>query len=121
MAERREVEVGRADAFETGKFKFVTVGRHEIGVIRLADGSFHAMRNYCPHRGAPICRGIVGGTWPPSAPGELAFEKAGEVLICPWHGYEYDLRTGEELYQPEPTKLRKFATEVRDGRIFVRL
>jgi nitrite reductase (NADH) small subunit len=113
------VEAGRVEEFEPGKFRIVEARGHEIGVIRLEDGSFHAVRNYCPHKGAPICKGIVGGTWPPTAPGELAFERAGEVLVCPWHGYEYDLRTGVELYQPEPTKLRKFKTEVRDGVVFV--
>ena len=121
MAGKRHIEVGRVDEFPIGQFRVFTIGRHEIGVIRLANGEFHAIRNHCPHKGAPICKGIVGGTWPPSAPGELAFARSGEVLICPWHGYEYDLRTGDELYQPEPTKLKKFPVEVRDGSVTVTL
>ena len=119
MAGKRQVEVGKADEFIVGKFRIVRIGAHEIGVIRLASGEFHAVRNYCPHRGAPICKGIVGGTWPPSDPGELAFAMSGEVLVCPWHGYEYDLKTGEELFQKQPTRLKKFPVEVSGGAVMV--
>ena len=88
-------------------------------MIRLADGAIHAIRNHCPHKGAPVCRGIVGGTWPPSEPGELAYTQAGEVLVCPWHGYEYDIRTGRELFREMPTTLRKFPVAVENGRVLV--
>ena len=85
----------------------------------IVDGEFRAVRNACPHKGAPICRGIIGGTWPPSEPGELSYDRDGEVLVCPWHGYEYDLRTGTEMFQKTPTRLRLFPVTVRDGEVFV--
>ncbi len=118
---RREIRIGVIEDLPVGVFRLVQVGREEIGVVRLANGEIHALRNRCPHRGAPICRGIVGGTWPPSAPGELVYEREGEVLVCPWHGWEYDIRTGEELYQARPTRVRKFPVEVRAGAVFVTL
>jgi len=116
---KQEIAVGPAEMFQDGKFVMVTVGANQIGIIRLRDGAFRAVRNRCPHKGAPICRGIVGGTWPPSAPGELAFEREGEVLVCPWHGFEYDLKTGSELFQSEPTRLRMYPVAERDGQIYV--
>lgn len=119
MAERRRVAVGALADFPVGKFKIVTAADTEIGVVRLASGALHAVRNRCPHKGAPICKGILGGTWPPSRVGELAFEREGEVLVCPWHGYEFDLNTGVELYQERPTKLRKYETAVEDGQVVV--
>ncbi|HET6605261.1 MAG TPA: Rieske 2Fe-2S domain-containing protein [Rhodopila sp.] len=67
------ISAGSADDFETGRFRIIQAGSRKIGVLRMADGSFRAVRNRCPHRGVPICRGIVGGTWPPSLPGELQF------------------------------------------------
>lgn len=115
----RRLGVGRVEDFPTGKFHIVNAGGIEIGIVRLASGALHAVRNRCPHKGAPICKGILGGTWPPSRVGELAFERDGEVLVCPWHGYEFDLGTGLELYQERPTRLRKYETAVEDGQVVV--
>lgn len=117
----RAVAVGAVEEFPVGAFRIVEVGGHSVGLIRLADGSVHALRNRCPHKGAPICQGIVGGTWPPSEPGQLAFGREGEVLVCPWHGFEYDIRTGRELYRDEPTVLRKFGVTVQGGTVYVEL
>jgi nitrite reductase/ring-hydroxylating ferredoxin subunit len=91
----------------------------EVGVYRLEDGTLRAVRNACPHKGAPICRGSVGGTWPPSAPGTLEYAHDGEILSCPWHGREYDLRSGREIYQPAPTRLRLYRIEVDDDAVVV--
>jgi nitrite reductase (NADH) small subunit len=115
----RAIEIGTPADFPLGEFRIMDIAGHSIGVIRLADGAIHAIRNHCPHKGAPVCRGIVGGTWPPSAPGELAYTQPGEVLICPWHGYEYDIRTGRELFREVPTVLRKFPVAVENGRVLV--
>ena len=115
----QEVAVGRVDDFAPGRFVIVQARRWELGITRHADEEFRAVRNACPHKGAPKCRGIIGGTWPPSEPGELAYDRDGEVLVCPWHGYEYDLRTGTEMFQKTPTRLRLFPVTVRDGEVFV--
>jgi nitrite reductase/ring-hydroxylating ferredoxin subunit len=115
----QDFPVGPVESFSGGKFLVTTINDTEIGVVRLAAGEFRAVRNWCPHKGAPICRGIIGGTWPPSAPGELAYDRAGEVLVCPWHGFEYDLTTGRELFQSVPTRLRLYPVSVRDGQVYV--
>ena len=62
---------------------------------------------------------MIGGTWPPSAPGALQFERDGEILVCPWHGFEYDLRDGRELFRDIPTRLRLYDVEVREGVVYV--
>lgn len=116
---RAQHVVGRLDDFPIGAMRIVTVEQVEIGVIRLSDGEVHAMRNYCPHKGAPICKGVVGGTWPPCEPGELLYGMHNEVLVCPWHGFEYNIRTGVELYQERPTRLRKYPVEVRGDEVLV--
>ncbi len=117
--DRTEIAAGPVERFTEGKFIVVQAGRQSLGIIRLRGGTLKAVRNRCPHKGAPICRGIVGGTWPPSAPGDLQYDRDGEVLVCPWHGYEYDLNDGVELYQDVPTRLRFFPVAVRDGMVFV--
>ena len=117
-ADRQEILVGDAAELVEGKFKIVKQGVLNIGVTRLRDGTLRAVRNWCPHKGAAICKGIVGGTWPPSEPGDLAYDRDGEILICPWHGFEYDLRTGNELYRKVPTRLRFYEVIERDARIY---
>jgi nitrite reductase/ring-hydroxylating ferredoxin subunit len=112
-------EAGALEDFPVGKFRIVTLGQREVGIIRLADGEVHAVLNRCPHKGAPVCKGIVGGTWPPSEVGKLAFEREGEVLTCPWHGFEFDLRSGVEVYQERPTRLKKFKATVEGGMVVV--
>jgi nitrite reductase (NADH) small subunit len=115
----RRIALGPADEFPFGMCRLFTIGAREVGVIRLPSGTFRAVLNRCPHKAAPICKGIIGGTWPPSAPGDLQFGREGEVLVCPWHGREFDLRTGEELYQKRPTRLRLLPIEVDDGTVIV--
>jgi len=120
-SDREDIAVGPETDFAPGRMTLVTAGGVEIGITRLVDGQWRAVRNHCPHKGAPICKGLVGGTWPPSAPGELTYDRDGEVLVCPWHGFEYDLRTGEEMFQKSPTRLRLYPVTVRDGQVFVRV
>lgn len=116
---RLEVAAGPNERFKEGEFVIINAGKHSVGIIRLRGGELKAVRNRCPHKSAPICRGIVGGTWPPSQPGELRFDRDGEVLVCPWHGFEYDLQDGREMYRDMPTRLRFFAVAVRDGTVYV--
>ncbi len=113
------IDAGPAEAIVPGRFTMVTAGTRRIGVTRLANGELRAVRDRCPHKGAAICQGILGGTWLPSAPGELRYGREGEIVACPWHGFEYDLATGAELFWPAGPGLRLYPTEEADGRVYV--
>jgi nitrite reductase (NADH) small subunit len=113
------VDAGPSEAIVPGRFTMVTAGTRKIGVTRLPDGELRAIRDRCPHKAASICQGILGGTWLPSEPGELNYAREGEIVACPWHGYEYDLVTGAELFWPGAPGLRLYPTEEADGRVFV--
>jgi nitrite reductase/ring-hydroxylating ferredoxin subunit len=119
MSEVARTDVCAIDEVPVGSFRLVQVNGREIGVVRLPDGECRAVLNRCPHRAAPICRGAIGGTWPPCQPGELAFARDGEVVVCPWHGWEFDLRTGNELFQAAPTRLRMYDVAVERGRVLI--
>lgn len=119
IAERTRHAFAPLTDFIEGKFVIREMENRSIGVVRLKDGQFRAVLNWCPHKGAPVCRGIVGGTWLPSEPGELVYDREGEVLACPWHGFEYDVLTGRELIREKPTHLRFYETEVEDGQVYV--
>ena len=97
----------------------IELGGREIGVIRLHSGELRAVMNRCPHKGAPICRGIVGGAWDSSGPGEIVFDNSRDVLVCPWHGFEFDLGTGRETFWKRPASLRMYPVEESEGEVFV--
>lgn len=121
VRERQEYRVGASSEFAAGVMRLVQVAGREIGVIRLRSGEMRAVMNRCPHKGAPICRGIVGGVWASSGPGELSFDGRRDVLVCPWHGFEFSLTTGQELFWHRPAKLRLYEVEERDGEVVVTL
>jgi nitrite reductase (NADH) small subunit len=119
MTVTKQTDVGSVEDFPTGKFKIVEIDGQEIGVVKLANGAFRAVRNRCPHKGAPICAGPIAGTWPPSEPNTLKYDRDGEVLVCPWHGLEYDLNTGCEMFETGQTRLRLFPVAIERGRVLV--
>ena len=99
-----------------GAHKLAEIDGKSIGVFNV-NGDFVAVLNLCPHELAPVCRGRVSGTTLPSAPGEFRWGREGEILACPWHGWEFDLLTGECL--TDRRRLRRFPVEVEGGTVFV--
>jgi nitrite reductase (NADH) small subunit len=96
-AGRQRVRVCRAEELPPGERRIVPIAEIEVGVFNLGD-RLVAYRNLCPHQGAPVCTGRVGGTTLPSAPGEYVYGRHGRILHCPWHGWQFDLDTGEALF-----------------------
>jgi nitrite reductase (NADH) small subunit len=92
------VPVGRVDELLPGERRLVRVEGIEVGIFNLGEERFVAYRNHCPHQGAPVCLGRVGGTTLSSAPGDYVYGRHGRVLTCPWHGWEFDLETGRTLF-----------------------
>jgi nitrite reductase/ring-hydroxylating ferredoxin subunit len=121
MADKKQITVGKTTDFPVGKFTIIDIDGREIGITQLKNGEFRAVRNLCPHKGAPVCKGSVGGTQLPSGVGELIYGRDGEILACPWHGYEFDLNTGIELYQDKPSKLLMYPAAVENGNVVVTL
>nr|WP_294694249.1 Rieske (2Fe-2S) protein [uncultured Friedmanniella sp.] len=98
----------------------VSVGGLEIGLFRVGE-EVVAWRNHCPHMAAPVCRGVVSGTRLPSAVYVYRPGRDGEILQCPWHGWEFDLLTGEHLAAGSTAALRGYPVEVVDGAVYLHL
>ena len=64
------------------------------------DGEFYALKNSCPHQAARVCLGRVLGTTLPSDVYEFQYGKEGRILRCPWHSWEYDITTGQSVFDP---------------------
>jgi nitrite reductase (NADH) small subunit len=120
----REVLVGRRQDFDGGARRIMTVGDREIGVLQH-DGRFYAYENRCVHQGGPVCEGRVLGrvevvlAEDKTVLGER-FSDTKTHLICPWHGYEYDLETGQ-CAADRRLRLRRFEVVERGEDIYVRV
>lgn len=112
-----DVRVGTEEELRQEGMRLVQAGGMELGVY-YAEGGYYAWRNMCPHAAAPVCRGRIGGTTLPSDVYEYRFGCEQMILRCPWHGWEFDLRTGKHLTDPA-IRLRGYPLEVRDGEVFV--
>lgn len=119
MKSQNEISVGRVSSFPVGEFRIITADNREIGVLRRTDDTVHAVRNWCPHKGAPICRAKPTGTALPGPPGTLAWGRDGEILRCPWHGFEFDIVTGERPFSDSRMRLRVYPARIQDGEILV--
>ena len=77
-------------------------------------GEFFALINRCPHEGAPLCIGRARQVHLGQA-GRIPLERHGEMLRCPWHGWEFDIKTGQSWCHPESVKARTYNVEVVPG------
>lgn len=87
----------------------------EIALFNV-DGALFAVANACPHHGGPLCHGRVSGTRLPGAPYEHRFGREGRILVCPWHGWEFDLETGAAMFD-ENVRVRRFDVAVEGEEI----
>jgi nitrite reductase/ring-hydroxylating ferredoxin subunit len=104
--------VGRVDEFERGGRRIVKVGGRAIGVFRV-DDRFFAVRNRCPHQGGPLASGRVFRRVVSDAPGEFCLTDS-VLVACPWHGWQWDMETGE-AYAPDDPRVRTYAVSVERG------
>lgn len=110
----RNVNVGPASAFGDPGRKLIELNGVEVGVFKLGD-EFFAYENVCPHIGGPACQGkIIAKVEEVVAEDRtskgFAFSKTKINVVCPWHGFEFDIRTGRHhgnpRYRLKPIKVR---------------
>ncbi len=106
--------VARAADIPPGGRKLVTVRGRPIAVFNLG-GTFYGLLNRCPHQGGPMCEGVLTGLIEADTPGTYRYSREGEVLRCPWHGWEFDIRTGQSWCDPDKVTLRNYSVEVAPG------
>lgn len=93
---KQKYPVAKTNEIPVGERKIVEIDGKSIGLFNV-NGEYVAVLNLCPHELAPVCLGRVSGTTLPSAPAEYNWGREGEILACPWHGWEFDLLTGQCL------------------------
>jgi 3-phenylpropionate/trans-cinnamate dioxygenase ferredoxin subunit len=91
------VVVGRPSDVPEGGSILVTVGSREVGIFRV-DGQFYGLLNRCPHLGGPLCMGQIVTDVVSPVPGEVRSVPGRTFVTCPWHNWEFDIRTGRSYW-----------------------
>ena len=97
-----------------GTRRLAQVNGRAIVVFNLG-GEFFALINRCPHEGAPLAAGLRVGLSDSDKPGRYAHSRPGELLRCPWHGWEFDIRTGQSWCDPTRLKAKRYAAAREPG------
>ena len=97
-----------------GERKLFTVKGRPVAIFNLG-GQYYGMLNRCPHQGGGLCEGIVTGLLQSSMPGEYIYSREGEIVRCPWHGWEFDIRTGQSYCDPEKIRSKSYAVTAEHG------
>jgi nitrite reductase (NADH) small subunit len=99
--------VARVTDLPSGSRKIVDAGGRSIGVFNI-HGRLFALRNRCPHQGAPLCLGRIKGTTLPGKPYEYVYGHDDEIIQCPWHGWEFEIATGRTHFNPHRMRVRTY-------------
>lgn len=113
--------IARREDFDGRPRQVVFCGGLEIGIFRI-DGELYAWQNRCGHLGGPVCQGRIFKKVlePLEADGTsrmLEFCERTTHIVCPWHGYEFDVKTG--MHPAGHHRLRKIELEIKDGDVYV--
>ena len=106
--------VATTSEIPAGGNKVVTVRGREIVVFHV-NGEFFALLNRCPHEGAPLAKAACVALLQSDEPGKYKRSRVGELLRCAWHGWEFDMRTGQSYCDPKHTRVRSYPVRIEPG------
>jgi nitrite reductase/ring-hydroxylating ferredoxin subunit len=108
------VVVGKVDEIPPGERRRVSANGRDIVVFNV-DGAFYALRDVCPHQGAQLSCGHVVGSVTSTGPGSYVYAADRPVVKCPWHGWEFELATGQSWCDPAKLRVRRYPVEIESG------
>lgn len=104
----------RVSELKPGERKLLNIGKRAIALFNL-DGEYFAIGDTCPHEFGSLCKGKLVGLAESDMPGEYRFSRPGEFVKCPWHGWEFDIRTGQSYCDPQTMRVRAYEASVAKG------
>lgn len=114
VSARKRYVVAKADEVAPGTSRCVEAGGRRIALFNVK-GRFYALADKCPHESGPLSRGPIVGLAVSDAPGQYKLERPGEFVRCPWHGWEFDIATGQSYCDPQGTRTRTYEAKVEPG------
>jgi nitrite reductase (NADH) small subunit len=112
-------KVGTVGDFNKKSCHLVDVKGRKLGIYKI-DDQYYAILNACPHKGAPLCMGSSDGTMLPSLPNEYKHGLENRVVRCPWHGYEFEIETGEPIFGTTNKKVPAYSVSEENGELYVK-
>lgn len=109
----RHVVARVGDIPENGS-KLVEVRGRQIALFH-ANGEYFALTDRCPHEGGSLCQGRLVGRLSSREPGTYDLSRPREFVQCSWHGWEFDLRTGQSYTDPDSIRARTYQVTVAPG------
>lgn len=106
--------VGAVAELQPGSRKLVEAEGRRIAVFNVR-GEYFAINDRCPHEGGSLCTGKLSGLVVAKEPGAYEWTRDGEIIRCPWHGWEFDLRTGRSQCDPRTMRVRLYDVHVEQG------
>jgi 3-phenylpropionate/trans-cinnamate dioxygenase ferredoxin subunit len=116
---RTKIVVAPVGEIPPGGRKLVEAGEGRRVLVFNLDGEFFALSDRCPHQGGSLCGGLVTGHVSSAGPGLYTYERRGEMIRCPWHSWEFDIRTGKSWFDPRRVQVRQFPAHVETGAALV--
>ena len=113
------LDAGAISDYPEAKACSVSVGDRDVVVIRW-HGEFYASSGNCPHMMAQLRHGTVEAALSADGVGAFCADHTRPVLVCPWHGWQFDLQTGQSLADPK-VRMRTFRTQCQNGRLLIDL
>ena len=113
------IEIRFIEDFRERQVRVIEVAQRQVGIVRW-HGDFFAISNVCPHQGGPLCRGRLSARLAAVEPGNLVLDDSIPVIACPWHGWEFDVRTGRAILE-SAERVRTFCIRVDAGRVLLEL
>ena len=113
------VDAGPLEEFRERAVTIVRLDGRDVGIVRW-DGEIYALANVCAHQRGPLCRGTLAARLDAPTPGAMELDDGEPVLACPWHGWEFDVRTGRALWDRR-YRVRTYSAHVEEGRVLVEL
>jgi nitrite reductase (NADH) small subunit len=114
----REARLPLHDAPDEGAVRMLEIGGHRIGLYRVS-GSLYALADRCPHRGAPLCSGMI--TTPVETEGDqITLGARRSIVRCPWHKWEFEIATGRSLVDAR-LRVRRYAVRLDGDDVVVTL
>lgn len=114
----RRYIVARTQDVPVGGRLLVEVDGREIGVFNIG-GEFYALLNRCPHRSGPLCEGEVIQLVLAPEVGDIRLDSR-VMLTCPWHAWEFDIKTGKSYWDPRKMRGRQYRVEVHSSEAVAR-
>ncbi|HTW22328.1 MAG TPA: Rieske (2Fe-2S) protein [Candidatus Baltobacteraceae bacterium] len=115
----QKVFVGSSERVPERGRLVIDIGDKVIGIFRF-EGKLYAWENTCAHQGGPVCQGkiiprVTEIIEPGGESGGFAFDESRLHIVCPWHGFEYDIKTGAHPGRPAARLIRVAVEESADG------